>query len=104
VWRRKSKAREPFGFHPKLGVIVDKTIWESGLGLAEVCRTRDGMWQFLGQHDADVERAVVVGLGKVLKKWPEVERLYDLQPGHIATWNSDRLDWDIQLLPPELDY
>jgi hypothetical protein len=105
VFSRISRLSEPYAFHPRTRVIIDRAIWDKGEGLAEVCRTRDGMWQLLGIEIREESEAnyTVIELSRILKKWPEVGMLSELRPGYSAVWNSDHHAWDIVPLPEDYE-
>lgn len=99
---------EPFAFHSRTGVIVESKIWKlAGGKLVDVIRTSDGMWQFLGEEDPNIglpieSDAMMVTLSKVLKRWPVVEQLSGLRPGHCASWR-DGHGWVVEELHEEND-
>ncbi|MBL4678107.1 MAG: hypothetical protein JKY70_18160 [Mucilaginibacter sp.] len=56
----------------------------------------DGMWEFVGDEDAQESDYKVVSLEEILSLDPSLSEIADMKPGQYAVRNSDNGQWEIE--------
>jgi hypothetical protein len=84
----------PFEDPPNVAVITTREVMHGGAWIAFVSHDEDdGGWQFHGPDEADVESAMVVGLGRIIEMDPTIAQLADLPVGWQAWRASQAASW-----------
>jgi hypothetical protein len=89
-----------FADEPNVGALVMRDVYEGRKDLTCVTHDLDdGCWQFLddGDDDEEAERdiddAMLVHLGHIVERFPEIAELADLPLGWIATRDREGDPW-----------
>jgi hypothetical protein len=68
-------------------------IWESGDPVLLVYHSSDGSWQFLPGTDVDEADGILLHLGHILDRHPELSALADLPEEWAAERETEREPW-----------